>query len=458
MKKIFALFIGIILSILILSSQVAPPKYFSYKAVITKANGQPLASTTIRLRISILQNSINGTAVYIETSTPKTSKDGQIDVKIGDGIAQLGIFADIDWSTAEFFLKTEFAIATLDPYKLISVTQLLSVPYALYAGSAKETDPVFTASPAYGITNVDIANWNTTTWSEISDKPTTVAGFGITDAVTTSGYQLIEGTKVFLDSINANLQTIVNVGEPINPQDAATKAYVDALMDQLFEQGILRLKDVDGNFYETVKLGTQVWMGENLKTSRYNDGTVIPLITGDTAWARLSTPGRCWYNNDSSTYGALYNWYVVDVANNGHKNVCPTGWHVPSSAEMMALGDYLIANGFNYDGTTTYNRVAKSLAATTNWSSSTVEGAPGNTDYPAYRNKTGISCLPGGWRSIYGSYEFLGYTGYWWSASEAFPGAAEMFSLAYNYNYSIGSNENEKIGGSIRCLRDTSAH
>ena len=86
-------------------------------------------------------------------------------------------------------------------------------------------------------------------------------------------------------------------------------------------------------------------MAENLKTTKYRDGTSIPLVTENTAWLNLTTPGYCWYNNDAahykSTYGALYNWYVLNAGSNGWKNVCPTGWHVPTDAEWTTLTTYL---------------------------------------------------------------------------------------------------------------------
>jgi len=101
--------------------------------------------------------------------------------------------------------------------------------------------------------------------------------------------------------------------------------------------------DIDGNLYHTVTIGTQVWMVENLKTTRYNDGTAIPIVTGGSEWSKLSTPGYCWYNNDfatyGTTYGALYNWFTVDP-DNPHE-IAPAGWHVPSDTDWSVLIDYL---------------------------------------------------------------------------------------------------------------------
>ena len=109
------------------------------------------------------------------------------------------------------------------------------------------------------------------------------------------------------------------------------------------------ITDKDGNVYTSVTIGTQVWMKENLKTTKYNDGTAIPLVTDGAAWESLTTPGYCWYNNDAATYkatyGALYNRYT---ANSG--KLCPAGWHVPADSEWTTLTDYLINNGYGYGG------------------------------------------------------------------------------------------------------------
>lgn len=97
--------------------------------------------------------------------------------------------------------------------------------------------------------------------------------------------------------------------------------------------------DIDGNVYNTVEIGTQQWMAENLKVTS-NEGTAIPLVTDGIGWNNLTTPGYCWYNNDNTTYGdvygALYNWYGVNAG-----NFCPVGWHVPTDAEWTVLNDYL---------------------------------------------------------------------------------------------------------------------
>src|SRR4030043_168747 len=123
--------------------------------------------------------------------------------------------------------------------------------------------------------------------------------------------------------------------------------------------------DADGNVYQTVKIGNQVWTVENLRTTKYDDGSAIPLVTDSAAWAALTTPGFCYYNNTTNAdnikkFGALYNWHAVNT-----KKLAPKGWHVPTEAEWITLENYLIANGYNWDGTKTENKIAKSMAAKT---------------------------------------------------------------------------------------------
>jgi uncharacterized protein (TIGR02145 family) len=211
--------------------------------------------------------------------------------------------------------------------------------------------------------------------------------------------------------------------------------------------------DVDNNNYPTVQIGSQIWMAENLKTTKYNDGTSIPLATNETSWINLSTPGYCWYNNDEATYkatfGALYNWYTIDT------NIfCPTGWHVSTHAEWITLYNYLIANGYNYDGTTTEDKIAKALASTSGWISSTNTGSVGNTDYPAKRNATGFSAFPRGYRTYNGGFSGVGDWGMWWLATEYSSTQGWVWFMVNSDAFVDFGGTNKKNGLSVRCLRD----
>ena len=201
--------------------------------------------------------------------------------------------------------------------------------------------------------------------------------------------------------------------------------------------------DIDGNVYHTVTLGTQTWMVENLRTSRYRDGSAIPYVTDNAAWVALST-GACGnYNNDSGMdlkYGKLYNWYAVADS----RIIAPVGWHVPTLAEWSTLENYLIGRGDNY--------IAKSLSATTDWLTTSTAGAVGNN--LLLNNRSGFSALPAGNRSqVDGSFTNFGELAFFWSTSSS--GNNATYKYIVNISVSPGQYTNSKnCGISIRCVKD----
>ena len=214
------------------------------------------------------------------------------------------------------------------------------------------------------------------------------------------------------------------------------------------------VNDIDGNVYNTVTIGTQVWIAENLKTTKYNDGSLIPNVSDVTSWDSYTSGAYCDYENtpaNSTTYGRLYNWSAVAPTNS--ENVCPTGWHVPDGTEWDTMEEYLIVNGYNYDGSTSGNKLAKSLTSLTYWSPSFLTGAPGNTDYPTYRNKSGFTALPGGRRggsgvpSLFSGIENVAY---FWTLGSMIP---TLTSGGTSTSY-WPSGYFKKPGFSVRCLKD----
>ena len=204
--------------------------------------------------------------------------------------------------------------------------------------------------------------------------------------------------------------------------------------------------DADGNTYSTVKLGTQEWMVENLKTTKYNDNTGIPNITGDIDWQGLNTSETgawCYYDNNSSNnvpYGKLYNWYAVNTG-----KLCPTGWHLPTDAEWTTLIDYL-DSGVDPNALGSQSTVAggpMKEAGTTHWFSPNT-GAT---------NESGFTGLPGGLRSDDGTYFSLGYSGNWWSSTESGTFAWCRY-LFYDDDNVFRNNFDKRLGFSIRCVRD----
>jgi uncharacterized protein (TIGR02145 family) len=211
------------------------------------------------------------------------------------------------------------------------------------------------------------------------------------------------------------------------------------------------VKDVDGNNYNTVKIGTQIWTSENLKTTKYNDGSKIPNVTYGNAWAELKTGAYCNYDNGESNaaiYGRLYNWHAVNTG-----KLAPAGWHVPTDEDWIILINYLIENGYNYDGTKVENKIAQSLCAKTNWEYFELPGAPGVE--PKNNNSSGFTALPGGYRSSYsGIFHYIGYRCYWWSSTEYDDFDANHTGIGYDLSIMAGDNYYKEGGFSVRLVKD----
>jgi uncharacterized protein (TIGR02145 family) len=213
--------------------------------------------------------------------------------------------------------------------------------------------------------------------------------------------------------------------------------------------------DADGNVYRTVRIGNQVWTAENVRTTKYSDGTPIPLDTSTTAWNNALTPEYCFHKNTTDPdsmrkYGAFYNWHVVNQP--APRNLAPAGWHVPSDAEWDSLENFLIAQGRNWDGTTTGDRIAKALAAKTDWRADTAAGAIGS-DLTG-NNQSGFSALPSGCRGNTGAFGPRGDFDYWWSATEADSAHARGRDLYYNHDYLNRGSHYKSCGFSVRLVRD----
>lgn len=194
------------------------------------------------------------------------------------------------------------------------------------------------------------------------------------------------------------------------------------------------LMDNSGNTYKTVIIGNQTWMAENLKATKYNDGTSIPNITDNKEWYELTTGALCDYENatsNSDTYGKLYNWYAVNTG-----KLCPKGWHIPSDDNWTELIDYL---GGEIDAGGKLKETG-----TTHWNSP-------NTDAT---NETGFTALPCGYRSSNGAFYDIGYTVYWWSATEGSTYGAWSRVIDYNYSDVFRYFNNKELGISVRCVRD----
>jgi uncharacterized protein (TIGR02145 family) len=189
--------------------------------------------------------------------------------------------------------------------------------------------------------------------------------------------------------------------------------------------------DIDGNVYNTIPIGNQIWMVENLKTTKYYDGTLIPHVTDNASWINLTTAGFCWYNDNEtlykSTYGALFNWNAV---NSG--KLCPAGWHMPEYKDWYDLKNYLLSglSGLKETGTSHWTSPNKNAT-----------------------NVTGFTALPGGRRNIDGTFADISIVGYWWSATEKTLSDSWVLFLTYD-GTGVLDFDKKALGFSVRCLKD----
>ena len=201
------------------------------------------------------------------------------------------------------------------------------------------------------------------------------------------------------------------------------------------------LTDIDGNIYKTIVIGTQTWMTENLKTTKYHDSEDIPQIIEPTDWNDLSAPGFCYYLNDpgkyKNIYGALYNWHAVKTG-----KLCPAGWHVPADTEWSTLTTFL--GGESIAG-------SKSMETDTmHWIFSS----------PEITNSSGFTALPGGWRfSSGGNFSELGYEGYFWSSTDYYDTSYDYYGAWMRTMYAGTEGcgrgyANKAMGYSVRCVKD----
>jgi len=371
LKHIFFILI-LFVNIVVFSFAQAPQKV-SYQMVVRDASGALVKESAVGVQISILQGSAEGTAVYAETHTTQSNVNGLVSIEVGNGTPVTNTFAGIDWTSDPYFLKVETDPVGGTNYSITATSEILSVPYALRAKTAK------TAKTATGTLLQDITLL----------KNTVKAGGGLYD-------------------------------------------------------------ERDGNYYNTVKIGNQVWIAENL---RY-----LPVVHRNSEFqtqANNKQPGYGVYGYNGSdvasaksqanyaTYGVLYNWYAVNS-----ENVCPAGLHVPTDAEWTVLTDYLYNNAYGYEGSG--DDIAKSLTTTSSWGTDSIPGTVGNNQ--SSNNSSGFTALPGGLRFSFGDFVSIGYNSHWWSATESGTDHAWYRCIYYDASYVYRNTAFKEMGYSVRCV------
>jgi len=531
------------------------PEKFTYQAVVRNANNGLVANAPVGVRVSILQGSASGNAVYMELHTATTNANGLLTLEIGGGTVQQGTFADIDWANGPFFLKTETDPNGGSNYSVTSTQQMLSVPYALYAKEAgniptiptnvsafandagyitsegipvvptnvsaftndagyltsyTETDPQFNAwdkdyndlinKPTIPTVPTNVSAFNNDvgyiTMDSLPTVPSDISAFNNDAGYLTNYTENQALADVTAIGNSAGSRQLKDVSDPTEAYDAVNLRTLTLLMDSLrnnFQQqlqqlqqqmqqqidslqeivnaldtnhhtdnfvcGTSTLTDYDGNVYSTVQIGDQCWMRDNLRTTHYADGTAIPL---DSSYTSITEPYYYDYNSSAiplSQRGYLYNWPAVmrgvssSSANpSGVQGICPTGWHVPSDAEWTQLTDY-VSGQSEYLCSNNPEFIAKVLASTTGWISSSSTCAVGNSQEP--NNSTGFGAMPAGYHYNLG-FTNSGKYAYFWSSTEASSGNSWYRSFYYNYAYVYRNNYGKHFGYSVRCVKDNS--
>ncbi|MDC0630187.1 fibrobacter succinogenes major paralogous domain-containing protein, partial [Flavobacteriaceae bacterium] len=267
MKKFYAILCLAIASLTQLQAQA--PQGFNYQATVRNSSGDLIVNTNVYFKFNVIQGSQTAVPIFTETHYVPTDDLGQVNLVIGQGTASTGVFSEIDWSLGSYYLGIE--LDTGNGYVAMGTTQLLSVPYALYAANSGNSTP------------------------------------------TTPNLE-----TVLAENNSANNQQIKDLQDPTQAQDAVTKAYIDALIANLQSQiddldtdnSSGTVTDIDGNTYDYLTYGDQVWTVENAEMVTYRDGTEIPQVTDNTEWQNLTTGAWAYYDNDP-TKPRLYNWYAV---------------------------------------------------------------------------------------------------------------------------------------------------
>ncbi len=306
---------------------------------------------------------------------------------------------------------------------VVEVGQLVGVQQ-MVGGSIGKVGNVFTLSAR--IINVESGTILNVTNYDHSGDIGGLLTIGMRDAVR----QLLEGKSA---KPSQNFEDVVKAKEYTSPP--------------IYKQ-TGTIIDIDGNVYNPVKIGDQWWMAENLKVTRYRNGDQISTGHSKSEWKNLSTGAYAVYNDVNSnadTYGYLYNWYAVDDS----RNIAPEGWHVPTDDEWKELEMFLgmIQSEADDTGWRGTNEGSMLAGRADLWNDGALEN---DSEFGI----SGFSALPGGYRNNYGNYYYMGYGGYFWSATEGTSSTAWHRGLNYSSS-DISRGSSHKVDGfSIRCIRD----
>jgi uncharacterized protein (TIGR02145 family) len=298
------------------------------------------------------------------------------------------------------------------------------------AAAAASTTPTLPVNTV--LTNITHGTTSATGIGSASGLPTGVSAAWSGNVITISGTPTVTGTFNY---------TIPLTGTSCSSVNATGTITVTA---PSFTCGTSTISDIDGNSYNTVLIGTQCWTKENLRVTKYNDGTDIPEITSTGTWnTTIVTGARTVYNDlpaNLTTYGYLYNWYAATDS----RKICPTGYHLPTDSDWNKLVKFIDSRADTSSTSSTQSPTAGTLMKkdTALWTTNTGT------------NTSGFSALPGGFRGTAGNLQKISDEAYFWSASLDSGSNAWRRYLKYNFGDVYRDSSSKVRGHSVRCLRD----
>lgn len=421
----------------------------------------PTQTTFEKGEIAILEAMPANGWRFIRWEGDLTSTDNPVNLGMMRDHNIIGIFERVDYSLTltvegQGSITERLVIAKTTDYPFQTIVELTPVPAEGWAFKAWNGDLTGSQSPAMiTLTGpksvmarfVTSPSVSTGTMSDLSATGAMLSGYVISDGsdpVTARGvcYAITQnpttantcvasgsGTGAFSSILTGLTQQTQYFSRAYATNSVGT-AYGASVDFTTTRSATASVSDIDGNSYPTVQIGTQLWMAANLKTTRYQDGSAIPNVTDEAMWSLLTTGAWVNYANDSTydaIYGKLYNWYAVE----DNRNLCPTGWHVPSDAEWTILSDFLGAD------------VGHKMKSNPGW----VNNGNGS-------NASGFTGLPSGYRSIGGIYSYAGKLGYFWSSPVANAGLAWFRLLMDDFNGLLRDYTGKRTGFPVRCLRN----
>ena len=454
----------------------AQPQKIHYQAVAVGANGKPMKNSTVGLRFSVLDSLPAGTTLYTETQTASTDGAGQFSIYLGAGTATMGTFANLPWANGnDKFLKVEMDAQGGSNYQPMGTTQLVSVPYAMAAGSSNELKLGALVRGNAGRTWQLTESINGPMWDCFPKLPFAFAGSdqikfsnSNIDTILLSGnspgsgnvgsWRIVSGAGGIIVSPNDSITKFIGVLSENYILEWTISGPCGVSKDSVFlyyRRPCGQAVTYSGESYPTVQIGTQCWFAKNLN--------VGSMIQGSSNQTNNGIIEKYCYNNllaNCDTFGGLYQWAEAVQYQNGASNYtspsptfsgnvqgfCPTGWHLPSDVEYCTLATFLdaLANCSILSGTS--SSIAGGMLKSTSglWTSPNT-GAT---------NSSGFSALPGGSRRINGGFLNIGMTAYYWSLNEYAANTAFYNTLQSSNSTLNNYTNNKEIGYSVRCIQD----